>query len=50
MMIALHRGAAAMAHTEHAEDNYGPARHLPASIASSRTAEIARMRTPLSAH
>ncbi|MBP0457872.1 DUF305 domain-containing protein [Streptomyces montanisoli] len=50
MMIGHHRGAVAMAHKEHADGAYGPAQHLAASITSSQTAEIARMRTLLAAH
>ena len=50
MMIGHHRGAVTMAHKEHTGGVYGPARHLAASIASSQTAEIARMRALLTAH
>ena len=47
MMIRHHRGAVRMARHERQDGEYGPAKDLAASIISSQTEEIARMRTLL---
>ena len=47
MMTAHHTGAIAMARTELAQGQYGPAKELANSIITDQTAQIAKMKTLL---